>query len=155
MPRACPARRTPGIVTGALSLHASAVRVAGRGLLILGPSGAGKSTLALRLIWMGARLICDDRVVVARQGAGLMLRAPPNALAAIEQRGLGPIPVPLGPPAPLRLAVRLDRREARRLPPARRLRLLGRPVPVLHDSGSPAFAEALMQYLAAMREDAG
>ena len=135
---------------GALSLHASAVALEGAGLLILGAAGRGKSTLALRLIALGAALIADDRVLLRPVPGGAQLEAPQAALAAIEQRGLGLVPAPLGPPAPWRLAVRTDRREARRLPPARRLRLAGASVRVLHDSGSAAFAEAVALHLRAM-----
>ncbi|MEO1532556.1 MAG: serine kinase, partial [Pseudomonadota bacterium] len=45
-------------------LHASAVALGERGLLILGPSGAGKTRLALELVALGAELVADDRVIV-------------------------------------------------------------------------------------------
>jgi hypothetical protein len=51
-------------IQGAL-LHASAVKVHGRGLLFSGMSGAGKSTLAA--LWerhAGATVLSDDRVIV-------------------------------------------------------------------------------------------
>lgn len=41
-------------------LHANAVSINGRGLLITGPSGAGKSTLCAQLVARGGRLIADD-----------------------------------------------------------------------------------------------
>lgn len=43
-----------------LFLHAAAVSIAGRGLLLAGPSGHGKSTLAQALADGGADLLCDD-----------------------------------------------------------------------------------------------
>lgn len=70
-------------------IHASAVAIDGRGVLLSGPSGAGKSDLALRLIDTGAQLVADDRVDVAAHGGAILL-SPPAALAGLlEVRGLG------------------------------------------------------------------
>ena len=57
--------------TGALTLHASAVSIAGEAIALLGSKHAGKSTLALALVNAGARLLTDDTLVVriGRQGA--------------------------------------------------------------------------------------
>ncbi len=55
-------RRTAGGVIP--TVHATAVALAGRCVLLLGPSGAGKSDLALRLLDRGWRLVADDRVVL-------------------------------------------------------------------------------------------
>jgi len=49
---------------GHLTLHASAVAIAGRAVAVVGPKHAGKSTLALALVRRGARLITDDTLVV-------------------------------------------------------------------------------------------
>jgi hypothetical protein len=53
---------------GHVTLHASAVSVAGRAVAIVGPKHAGKSTLALALVRQGARLITDDTLVLRLQG---------------------------------------------------------------------------------------
>jgi hypothetical protein len=51
-----------------ITLHATGVDYLGRGLLFVGFSGAGKSTMAG--LWRdvpGARLLCDDRIIVRLQ----------------------------------------------------------------------------------------
>jgi hypothetical protein len=60
---------------GHLTLHASAVSIAGRAVAVVGPKHAGKSTLALALVRKGARLITDDTLVV-RLRAGAAWAAP-------------------------------------------------------------------------------
>jgi len=77
-------------------VHASAVLVGSRAMLIRGPAGSGKSRLALALIDAAstglirfARLVSDDRVELTASHGRLLLR-PPSALAGlIEVRGLG------------------------------------------------------------------
>ena len=54
------------------TIHAGAVGIGGRGLLILGPSGAGKSALALALMGLGARLVADDRVILRVEDGRLL-----------------------------------------------------------------------------------
>lgn len=80
----------------ARSVHASAVKVGDRAVLIRGPSGAGKSRLAFDLILAGrtglipaATLIGDDRVHLERIGGDLVVRAAPAIAGLIEIRGLG------------------------------------------------------------------
>ena len=91
-------RRMPvtTVMTDAATVHASAVLVGARAVLIRGPSGAGKSRLALDLIEAGragrlrfARLVGDDRVHLESAGGRLLVR-PAAALAGlIEVRGVG------------------------------------------------------------------
>jgi HPr kinase/phosphorylase len=99
-----------------LTLHASAVAIAGRGVLLLGPSGSGKSAFALALIGRGAALVADDRVILTRAGDALVARAPARLGGLIEARGFGILRVPAVPEAPLALAVDLDRPPAARMP---------------------------------------
>jgi serine kinase of HPr protein (carbohydrate metabolism regulator) len=73
------------------TIHATAVAVGGKGVLLLGPPGSGKSDLALRLIDRGAVLIADDRVHIASDGT---LHPPPALAGLIEVRGLGIVPMP-------------------------------------------------------------
>jgi len=78
------------------TVHASAVLVGARAVLIRGPSGAAKSRLALELIeaagagyLLFARLVADDRVYLEAVGGRLLVR-PAGALGGlIEVRGVG------------------------------------------------------------------
>ena len=78
------------------TVHASAVLVGARAVLIRGPSGSGKSRLALELLEAArtgslrfARLVADDRVHLEAPGGRLLVR-PAEALAGlIEVRGVG------------------------------------------------------------------
>jgi HPr kinase/phosphorylase len=118
-----------------MPLHASCAAFDGDGVLFLGPSGAGKSDLVLRLIGRGWRLVADDQVVLTPAEPGLLLAAPPPALAGLlEVRGLGLIAdLPILAPAPLRLVVDLlPATEAPpRLPEPRRFEAHGRTLPRL------------------------
>lgn len=77
---------------GLLPIHASAVRIDGRAVLIAGVSGAGKSTLAAALGARGHALIADDVAAVSPRNAGLQIMpAFPQrklALDALEALGL-------------------------------------------------------------------
>jgi HPr kinase/phosphorylase len=78
------------------SVHASAVLVGNRAVLIRGPSGAGKSRLAFDLILAGrsgqlppAVLVGDDRVHLDTVAGELWVRAASELAGLIEVRGLG------------------------------------------------------------------
>jgi hypothetical protein len=83
-------------MTREASVHASAVLVGDRAVLIRGPSGAGKSRLALDLILAGrggqlppAVLVGDDRVHLDTVGGQLWVRPARELSGLIEIRGLG------------------------------------------------------------------
>ena len=133
---------------GPLILHAGAVAVQGRGLLILGPSGSGKSGLALQLMALGAALVSDDLTCLTAGADGrVMLSAPPAGPGWIEARGLGLLHAAPSDPAPLALAVDMARPETERLPPRRETVFLGQTVPLLHRIDAPYFPAAILQYL--------
>ena len=82
-----------------LALHATAVSIGDRALLICGASRAGKSRLAFALIAASTRrrpirLIGDDRVVLSDGRRGLMVGPHPRIGGFIERRGLGIVALP-------------------------------------------------------------
>lgn len=105
------------------TIHASAVLVGRRAVLIQGPSGSGKSQLALALLEAAqtgtlpfARLVADDRAEIEAVHGRLLVR-PPEALAGlIESRGLGIRRVPYEPVAVVGLIVDLAASDASRMP---------------------------------------
>lgn len=127
-------------------LHASAVALDGRGLLLSGPSGSGKSSLALELISLGAVLIADDRVCVMPREGRLWLEPPETIADQIEAWGLGILRSP-STGAFATAVVDLSRIETERLPPNRTTPVAGVDLPVLYKLESPAFAAMLRVYL--------
>jgi hypothetical protein len=105
------------------SIHASAVLVGARAVLIQGAAGAGKSRLALSLLHAAAqglipfaRLVADDRAHIEAAHGRLLVR-PAEALAGlIEVRGLGIRRVPYEPVAMVGVVVELGASDAERLP---------------------------------------
>jgi HPr kinase/phosphorylase len=128
-------------------LHGTCVAVDGRGLLILGPSGAGKSSLALRLLSLGAGLVSDDRTELAVEGDRLIARCPAPISGLIEARGVGLLRAPVVDAAPLVLVADLGRTEDQRLPPARRITMLGCDLDLVLQVQNDHFPGALMLYL--------
>ncbi|MEX0309614.1 MAG: HPr kinase/phosphorylase [Tateyamaria sp.] len=135
-------------------LHASAVAVDNRGLLILGPSGSGKSSLALQLMANGATLVADDRTDVTVRADQVWLSAPDAISGLIEARGVGLLTA-TPTQAPLFLVVDLGVPETQRLPKRHDKNVLGHVFPCLHKMDTPAFPAAIMQYLKAGRRDPG
>jgi hypothetical protein len=110
------------------SVHASAVLVGTRAVLIRGPSGAGKSRLAFDLILAGrsgqlppAVLVGDDRVYLDTAGEQLWVRPAPELAGLIEIRGLGIRRCDFAGEAVVGLVVDLAANDADRLPPAEAL----------------------------------
>jgi HPr kinase/phosphorylase len=114
---------------GEASVHASAVLVGRRAVLIRGPSGAGKSRLAFDLILAGrtgqiplATLVGDDRVHLRTADGQLMVEPAPQLSGLIEIRGLGIRGCPFVHEAVLGLVVDLEAPDAERLPPPEKLK---------------------------------
>ena len=132
-------------------LHASAVALGGRGLLITGRSGSGKSSLALDLISRGATLVSDDRTIATPRPGGLLwLSAPATIAGRIEARGVGILALTAAE-APARLVVALDDTETSRLPEARETVIAGIALPLLRAVESAAFPAMLLACLSGER----
>src|SRR5256885_16911508 len=89
------------------TLHASSVRLDGRGVLISGPSGSGKSDLALRLLDRGFTLVSDDQTIVRRDDSRLIASAPPTIAGKLEIRGIGIVEMDTAKDVPVALLVEL------------------------------------------------
>jgi serine kinase of HPr protein (carbohydrate metabolism regulator) len=78
------------------NVHATALVLGDRGLLITGPSGSGKTTLALALIAREAtagrfaRLVGDDQLFVEAINGRLVVRSPETIAGLAEVYGIGP-----------------------------------------------------------------
>ena len=125
--------------TASASVHASAVRVENRAVLIRGPSGAGKSHLAFDLILAGrsgqlpsAMLVGDDRVHLEASNGQVVVRPARELTGLIEIRGLGIRRCDFAKEAIVGLVVDLSAPDAARLPEepeARRTRICGVEIP--------------------------
>jgi len=134
-------------------VHASAVALWGRGVLVLGAAGAGKSSLALTLMAHGARLIADDRTCLAPRDQRLLAWAPKTLLGRIEARGVGILFADPAPPTPIALAVDLDQAEADRIPPKRSWAHCDIAVPLILGRANPSLPHAILQWMKGGRAD--
>jgi HPr kinase/phosphorylase len=112
------------MMTQGASVHASAVLVGERAVLIRGPSGAGKSRLAFDLILAGragqlppAVLVGDDRVYLDTVAGELWVRPTQELAGLIEIRGLGIRRCDFAIKAIVGIVVDLAASDAERLPP--------------------------------------
>jgi HPr kinase/phosphorylase len=135
------------------TVHASAVLVGCRAVLIRGPSGSGKSQLALALIETArtgslpfTRLVGDDRVRLEVAHGQLLVRPAEALMGLVEARGLGLMLVHYEASAVVGLAIDLAATDAERLPEAasRRTEIQGVELPRLAvASGAPALPAVL------------
>jgi len=104
------------------TVHASAVLVGPRAVLIRGPAGSGKSRLALALLQAGGtalpftRLVGDDRVHLEAANGRLLVRPAETLAGLIEVRGLGIRKVPFEHAAVVGIVVDLAAADSERLP---------------------------------------
>ena len=98
-------------------VHATAVLVGDRGILISGPSGSGKSSIANELVRRAAgrdafaALICDDQCFLTAIDGRLICAAPASLQGGLEVRGSGLHTVDFEPCGVIHLAVELTKPE--------------------------------------------
>jgi HPr kinase/phosphorylase len=140
----------------AATVHASAVLVGPRAVLIRGPSGSGKSRLALDLIDLvrtGAFaftcLVADDRVLLEARHGRLVARPPASLAGLIEVRGLGLMRLAHETSAVVGLVVDLAAADAERLPEAaaRRTEIEGIALPRLAVAAADAALPTVRAYM--------
>lgn len=116
------------------NIHATAVSVNKKAVLLLGPSGSGKSDLALRLIMnKNAVLIADDRVDIISANGVLKASCPENIKGLLEVRGIGICNFPFLPEENIALAVQLVSciKETERLPEAETITFFKIKIPLI------------------------
>jgi HPr kinase/phosphorylase len=99
------------------TVHATAVLVGPKAILIRGPSGSGKSRLALGLLQSlpFAQLVGDDRVFLEAANGRLLVRTADELAGLLEVRGLGIRRLPFEPVAVVGLVIDLAA-ETERMP---------------------------------------
>ncbi len=136
------------MTVGSQLLHATAVVIGGRGVLLTGASGAGKSDLALRLIDRGAILLADDYVELADERGVLVATAPQATAGLIEIRGIGLVPCEHLPKGAVALVVDLDTPPDRMPEPGHQM-LCGHRVPAVAlaalEASAPIKVEAALR----------
>ena len=105
------------------SIHATAVLVGAKAVIIRGPSGVGKSRLAWALLEAArlgtlsfARLVGDDRVELEARHGRLLVRPAPGLAGLLEIRGVGICRLPYEPVAVADRVIDLGAEDAERLP---------------------------------------
>lgn len=134
-------------------VHGACVAVARQGCLILGPPGSGKSSLALLMMGFGAGLVADDQVILSGQEGVVWAAVPDMLLGMIEARGVGILAAEAAGAAPIKIVVDLSQPETVRLPPRRKIAILGHPVDLVRGQSTPVLAAALVQYLRSGRRE--
>jgi serine kinase of HPr protein (carbohydrate metabolism regulator) len=117
------------------TVHATAVAIGGRAVLLGGRPGRGKSDLALRLIDRGATLISDDYTHVRRVDGRGIAAAPPAILGKIEVRAVGIVELETAQDVPVALFVDLDAEPPRLPEPGESRMVAGVAIPVAHLAG--------------------
>ena len=129
------------VLQGLEVLHASAVVVDGRAILLAGASGVGKTSAALALQRLGATLLADDVVALELAEGGLLAHpgAPIAGIDSEEVERLGEDGAGLGPILATNARERVSRADLASAPaPVGRLYLLRRAV---EEAGPPSVDE--------------
>ncbi len=108
------------------TVHATAVMIEEKGVLLRGPPRSGKSDLALRLINDGAILIADDRTALTLRDGAVIAQCPASIAGQLEVRGIGIVDLPYIEEAALSMIVDLvSSDQVDRLPAQHMEELLG------------------------------
>lgn len=136
------------------TIHATAVLVGPRAVLIQGAPGSGKSRLALALMNAAqstalqfARLVADDRVHVEAHHGRLLVRPAASLAGLLEVRGLGIRRVAYESAAVVGFVIELGATDAERLPVARTAAVLGITLPRLAVAVSQEALPLVLAYL--------
>jgi HPr kinase/phosphorylase len=133
-------------VTDRLLVHATAIAIDGRALLLRGAPGSGKSDLALRLIDAGACLVADDQCELYRRGDSVIVRAPVTIAGLLEVRGVGLFRLDELAEAPVALLIDLVPPEGvERLPARHTEEILGLALPLIAVTPFEASAAAKLR----------
>ena len=125
------------------TIHATAVALAGRVVLLRGAPGIGKSDLALRLVDGGAMLVADDQTCLSRRGGEVWAAAPDSLRDLLEVRGVGIVRMPALAEAPVALVIDLvGEKEVERCPDPQAESVLGVELQRLQLNGACASAPA-------------
>ena len=135
------------------TLHANAVSISDRCLVILGPSGSGKSLFSLEMMALGARLIADDRTIVSAQDGGIWASCPEAIKGKIEARNVGLLHADPVTEVQIVAVLDLGQTEPDRLPPLRTIEILGYKLPLFLRPQYNTFAAAFLQFLRCDRGD--
>lgn len=141
------------------TIHANAIAIDGKAVLIMGQSGTGKSDLSLRLIDRGAQLVGDDHCHIVRREGAIYASAPDRLRGKMELRGVGICDMPYLAEAPLALIVRLTANYERYPMDQAQETIVGVTLPVIrinaYEASAPIKIEwALRQKLAETTEGA-
>ena len=131
------------------TVHATAVSLSSKSVLILGESGRGKSSFAFQLLAMGGHLISDDLVLLTAKADHILTAHPrgPVRDVQIEARGLGILTLPAGNASRLGVIVDLNETETDRLPEPDTSVIAGHAIRRLKAVDNPAFPAMVHQYL--------
>ncbi|MBL8584222.1 MAG: HPr kinase/phosphatase C-terminal domain-containing protein [Rhizobiaceae bacterium] len=120
------------------NIHATAIAIGDRGILVLGASGAGKTSLSLSLVNQVrqaggfASLVADDQVMLSGVGGRLVGRCADTIAGLVELRGLGPRPIEHLASTVVDLVVRLvPAADAQRFPEPESVAMCGCSLPLL------------------------
>jgi HPr kinase/phosphorylase len=92
-------------------------------------------------------LVADDRTEVESNEGRLMARCPAPIAGLIEARGVGLLRAPMADMSEIMLVADLDQIEDQRLPPTRRITILGCEIDLVLQVQNDHFPDALMLYL--------